>query len=683
MTETLKTSTQKRAEYFEKMELGEPPVSSEDRLDLATRLVNDRQPPDYQTAFMLFDPELDSEHAQWLSLMSYLYFVFDNIKNETMAISLAEKAVELGHLRYSAYLCQTFLYGYYGTSVDLNKAYKYFDKIQDDENILVSGCELIRKILERDGLATRAKKITSSTAIKILDHLLDANIVTPKIGYNNEDLDNAVKVLTQLARGFLDRGNPEDRTKAKDIYSLVSSIKTEDTKEISVSKRAMIALSVFNGEKYSEVKRIQERKHFYSWCDCHTCSSRNNDLFSYINKKKTKDDIYATAFLSRYFSSESNPYELLEHFENNQISKSELKLIEIIATLARYEEWPSARKWDAFKSICAVKFAGLDPDIVRASSCNFGPFYNEVDDNGLPIIGAYDAVNYGDSEGNGLLKSGRGFFKGLTATQNGGINFQFEPANTEFVTDEDIDVILALSFAQEDLQWPSIDLSFASCLHTILQEKKTNPSWVLHTDFGKTLYVTDKLSGALSWSFNKFSVMNGDDIKAKNGFLNLRRKLQAVDAPSPTPERKYTPVVNTNPKGSSAYGVRTGNHFSVGVNFLEFGIDGGHYVETGKQDAHLNGWVFRNDTTYEHQQRTQILTENFNMIAVTIPVFERLRQLTSVMHGVQELKKLGFKPSRHLLNTAKDAEARFKAREKEMKEDRYAYYLPMNRELSR
>ena len=681
MTDILKTSAQKRAEYFEKMELGEPPVSSEDRLDLATRLANDRQPPDYQTAFMLFDPELDSENAQWLSLMGPSYWSFDTEESKQYATFIIEKAVSLGSRKHVLFLCSMFLYGDVFIEKNLNKACAYFDKLSNDKNTLVLGCDLMQEVVEREDLNTGEKKVNSPAIVKILNRMLEVNLASLNIDYNYEELDESVKFLTQLAREFLDRDNPDDRVKAKGIYNFISAIKKQETREIRVAKRSMIALSVFNGDEYSEVKHLPQKKVFYKACFCHSCKKDNKQFYQYLRRTKNETDSKALSVLDPYFSSNADPDELYEYFDVNGVNDSELELVKVIANIAMWEGWSTYSSWDAVRDFCLLKNKELNADVVVAKTFEYGPFYNRLGKNGLPIMGLYEGINYSDPSKSGTLGAGRGFFNGLEAVQNAGINFKFKDTDVALITEEDIEVVLALGFASSTFQWPSIDVPSANSSLGLseFREKITDPSWLLQTDFGRTLYTTDVLAGELSWGYNGFVNLKSDVLPSVKAYKSLKHQLSSVDGMNPIGIGKnFVPLVNVNPKKVSLTFNNIGSKFIVGVNHVKMSVDGG-YRDKGKTGA----WSYLNDEKYEHPQRTRILTESYNDVAFLIPAFERLRQLTAMTYAVNELKKRNFKPSSQLVKRAKDAEAKFKAREKQNREDKYALYLPVNPKLIR
>jgi hypothetical protein len=394
----------------------------------------------------------------------------------------------------------------------------------------------------------------------------------------------------------------------------------------------------------------------------HICGAsifcRTGDYYSYENMKSDPNSFFAFDPFEHWFSrselrelhnvlhSRRNPYFNLEHMR---------PVLELLGTFIEEEHYnPNlddiliARNY--YSSI--QDKPEFSHQIIKGNTLRFGPYYNAIAQNGLPVLGEYVEQYVDATHPNHLrpLNSKITHFIGLIGTPNGGIDFDFgaKDGKPVTITEEDIDVSLVLAFAYDKPLDVTIDMasrSHLSFFSTDIQEKVFEPVWLAETDIGKTSFITDFLAGRFAWHADQFEIGKGASNHSRQKAQDLIQKILSV--PSNDPSDKVS-IVNINPAFVKLdVGVidcpNDTNLIGIRVAEVKIQIDGGYTHDTTSRD-----WHHRNDLRFSHPQITKILTDEFNLIAQLVPVFERFRQCVALSNALTLLRQKGFEPNASL-----------------------------------
>ena len=370
-------------------------------------------------------------------------------------------------------------------------------------------------------------------------------------------------------------------------------------------------------------------------------------------------DFYGQKISPEKFSSFVDDILRTGHVEQRKAGRDALL---VANQLAGMEGWYIGRHiFQAFEKVHAACLE-LDEVEMKRSAMLMGPFYNAVDpDNALPILGEYlpASESYEEVEfqrvtlGAYAPQPGIVSIESITGEQNGSItmNFETDDAAPAMILQEDIDVAMALAFGDpKQAIWPSLSIESEHPQHLsdeykYFSVKVWNPSWLGQTDFGRTLYIVDLLTGELTWNPKHFSVAKPEDSfdpdfpgYIKN-FLGDLRFTGGADKASHgkminvSPE--YIPITIQKQRSQSG-----GELWHLPLPIKKMRINGAYTQEKDGKDIRN---IARNDTTFAQGRLTQRLTDHYDDIAAMMPVFERARQLSAMTYGLIGLRDSGFK----------------------------------------
>lgn len=315
-----------------------------------------------------------------------------------------------------------------------------------------------------------------------------------------------------------------------------------------------------------------------------------------------------------------------------------------------------------------LNYLQLDDVEVRKSALMMGPFYNPIDpQNGLPILGQYLPASSSNEEvlrckltyGAYVPQPGIIKLKSVHGEADGSISFQYDrsPTAPAMLLDEDFHVVMALAFGSPKAPiWPTLSLEkqYKGLLddeYEMFKAKIWDPVWLGHTDFGKTLYIVDRLTGQMTWSPKSYTVSlpeNSFDPEFPayvKGLLEDLRFTGGADRLAQgkiinvSPEHIPVPIVKKiHPNGKETW--------SIEITDIKMRVNGSYVRKINGVEDRSVSW---NDTQFAQGRLTQRLTDHYNDIALMMPVFERARQLMALLYSVMELREKGFIPNAQTL----------------------------------
>lgn len=277
------------------------------------------------------------------------------------------------------------------------------------------------------------------------------------------------------------------------------------------------------------------------------------------------------------------------------------------------------------------------------------------------------------------IKPGIVGFNDLVATSEGDLKLNFIESEEKpaLLFEEDLDTALVLAFGKDDFQWPSIGIEQHKVIDAELEEaqlKDLSPRWLIETPIGPTFYITDFLGGRLSWEIDAFEVAKTDLGQLANQLIEELNDIDASD-----PEGNLGWQINVNAKNVVLHVNEkvqdSQKTWSVSFDHVEMRITGGYsmpHKDTGEKEM----WHYTDDLQYKHGQVCAKLTENFDVIAKLMPVYERLRQFIGILYALDTIKQKGFRPNSHLQGHIKQKQFQFERRI-EGKAPEYARSLPL------
>jgi hypothetical protein len=338
-------------------------------------------------------------------------------------------------------------------------------------------------------------------------------------------------------------------------------------------------------------------------------------------------------------------------------------------TLAQIEKWYLA-SWlqNKFERVNA-SYLQLDLTEMKKAALIMGPFYNPIDPgNGLPILGAKLPPSESEEEvtqqrmtlGSYVPQPGVVGVLGVRAIQNGDIKIvpDIDNRRPALLVPEDLEVIKALVFADVSGPiWPA--LSLERKVEGILDDdykwfkaKVWKPSWVGHTDLGKTLYIVDRLMGQMTWSPKTFTVVTSNQCFDPKFPEIIKAFVEDLRFTGGSNRVSHSRLINVFPEHiplsplTKAFNQRGEEVWAVDVLNAKMRVNGAYTRELSdtEEDRQI-GW---NDTRFGQGRLTQRLTDHYDDIAKMIPAFDRYKQLMALLYLVSELREQGYKlhPSR-------------------------------------
>ncbi|MFY9288786.1 MAG: hypothetical protein WAO98_09835, partial [Alphaproteobacteria bacterium] len=267
--------------------------------------------------------------------------------------------------------------------------------------------------------------------------------------------------------------------------------------------------------------------------------------------------------------------------------------------------------------------------------------------------------------------SGVGLYRGLITTQDGYIHFKCTQSGDKpgLLFQEDFDIAMLLAFADEEkVIWPYFSMENADKNltdgHEVFRTKEFGPEWMGYTDFGRTMYITDLLSGALAWNPQSFPLEEAQTEAQAERNEQIRNFLRYLNwtggrTARSTSSRVMLRAEHIHIEGLQPIIVKKQKVWDLQVKAVKMRVDGSYMLK--RTNGEENRLVALNDATYKQGAITQKLTDNYDYIASIIPVFERARQLMGLFYSLAELQKAGFRPNPKLvaeLKTKYDGYAR-------------------------
>ncbi len=266
-------------------------------------------------------------------------------------------------------------------------------------------------------------------------------------------------------------------------------------------------------------------------------------------------------------------------------------------------------------------------------SLEYGPIYNPLNNNGLPLLGAWEQaieepiedplsttpeqyVSYIPFEGPVILNS-------IWIDERSAIRYDcgFKKGFSALLFDEDFKIAERLIF--DESIFP--EFYFNSNI-----EKIFNPAWLEDTDFGRTLYACHHFINQLIFETDKFDIAPKemffnldwhDPVKSMIGYIPVMRQQSNIDS--------LTHIARVKP-----------------VQFI------------GNTEGDLiadNNWRLKDidmDITFEVidvksggpvDPISMFLNKHREAFPQLIPNFERLRQLLKLLYSLDQLKQTGYK----------------------------------------
>lgn len=298
---------------------------------------------------------------------------------------------------------------------------------------------------------------------------------------------------------------------------------------------------------------------------------------------------------------------------------------------------------------------GFGSDEYAAASFDYGPVYNLYDCRGIPVLGhllrtGERVLKAADHDyGAFVPDAGIVAVTGIIGKANGSISFKTigmgdRPA---LLLPEDFSVAMAHVFIEAEL--PSFSLSssvrgeeFPDGGSGTLRHKWFGADWLRHTDFGRTMYHSDCLMGDLMWAKSLPAVVDESEC-GRSELSSLAREFQAeirqlkklplhheddsagFRLTAPPDVRQY--MLTVPGKNGDVTVVPIGMPLRI-RGWLEDGGGVGEYAVNS--DVHMSGAA------------ANLMTGRFETLAALLPIFERVRQLMNLVHGLNELKVAGF-----------------------------------------
>jgi hypothetical protein len=295
--------------------------------------------------------------------------------------------------------------------------------------------------------------------------------------------------------------------------------------------------------------------------------------------------------------------------------------------------------WCHVVSALDCRLLGSKWELCEQSSREFGPFYNEM----AMLMPRLGVVKPG-------LAQGFGSFLGLEGTRSGELHFHFEapsdPAGP-LLCEEDINVALALAFGSAKPVMPFVSVepiqSKVSGRDRSLYQKLWEPTWVGRTLLGKTLFGVDHwaaklLEAAPTWLM---WMGTGGQSMTEEGKAFLERIRDCGGDHVGKAGR-----VMIHPESFYRTWTATDDSHRCQVHKLEMRILGANVVE--RPDGTIDRDANRNDERFYAGRAANLVTREYDNLARLMPIFERMRQLTSLLYGLKELRERGFEPNSQL-----------------------------------
>lgn len=653
---------------------------------------------DYEAAFMLFDPHKDQSDGQWLFTIGYIYNHLD--KNEALfnpkraSVYNTYNAVILNHAGAQYNLGIDAIRGYeQETSIEtaefwFNMAYgEGFSHPIAYERLVglrIAHPDYYLSIYEKNlGYSFPFDKHFD------VDPQLDAatkleTVINKALHFNSDRFYWASYMLRSRIERGLKQGVEHistDTLVSRDRYDewLIEErgINSQDTEFENACIRSVLPYLPYADENEAEIRHYLEKVPSYD-------NVRNNNgvSFSLLAKRlldHTKDfkenpSSYqqAAKFVAAlvYYRSkgEEDVFEKAENFISTHRSSATPALINQL----EFCEWQSVtepEKWGHLALQAQAVSLNQTLQSLQLSALRMGPSYNEIDSKtGLPILGHFLKAAKSSQNAETEFKT-KGYFtppegivhlNGIKAYSDG--TFSLDVISTPqgsgipaHILPEDIDVALSLIFGlRTDLKQVYLSLEgkdsnriennpLQGDIIGSFKYKLWSPEWLGHTHLGRTLYITDALTGALAWSIGAFDIVAEQNTAAPNMHAYAKAFItDLVRTGGRNPEATSLRVM-LRPANQIAMAMsRHANYTQIDIKDFRLFIEGNYYLDN------KDGMIALDDPFFEHGRITQKLTNRFNDVAALLPVFERARQLGMLLYSLKKMRDIGWAPNLRL-----------------------------------
>jgi len=657
-------------DYFRKHKLGIPPKNQEERLAKALAFIN-QTPANLEAAYMLFDEEQDSEHPSWLANVAFILDM--HLDNESLfdpkrAYEMNVKAASLGSGTAAFNLGVKFHTGQ-ETEIDLEQALKWYRRADELHERLAKG--RIAKILK---LQTEIEDLGASNfySSEVID-LYEA-------AYKQRDIVASVKVAEFFINGV---GRAKNPIRSLDIYKETLNLKPSYAEESAHAQLALtLAVRSYLGfdldRDHEQVRQYLNlipdqsnhssiRYYYQEW----------KTLFkSYIDNKNRSPDQSLT-LVQRLYTHPEEIQRIIQSIDSGEIDVDD-HLVNYVACakwLASNEDWPSQYDWNDLAEAVQARQLSFTFNQAVQSTRDSGPRYNALDERGMPILGSLMKPSAGEKEEindkkiTGSYVPQPGLIK-LRRIEVNAEGFKYYGAYSEdlpaMITEEDrqISEILAFGDTEKGPLFPSLSLETenndklgkgaeGSGYNKAFTYKIFDPQWLAHTDFGRTLWITDYLIGQWCWNPEKFKIGNPENCSSPDQHFKARDFIQDLrltggrDGGASSarvmiqPKSNY--IIPEAPKeGETVY---RQDAASVDIKQMTMKVYGSYILNDGNTE---NRSLFEEDPNFAQGRTVEKLTDRYNEIMQLDPRFERAQQLMGLFYGHVRLWQNGYRPSEAL-----------------------------------
>lgn len=610
------------------------PQDTDGRVEIVRKLFG-TQNADYDAMVMLFDPEMDANHDDMLNMMGLVYrspeFQKYNIEKATI---LHLKSSELGNCAAAYNIAMNWYLGF-GGPINYDMAEHWFQSAHDlGHGCAISVLEPILHAKYGDGAeVTERIDVMRAQALErdgpwawygeAVKRLRDP--------YGDDYMpDEAIDLLHEFTKGLM---CPKPRGHASKILALRYYLGLGVNQDLKKAKKYLNKIP--KDERDPEVRyRIQ--------------NIANKVHFLMFKRKMPKAYAEASEIIQ-------NTYETGQFPNRMPDTPAMSDQLWAVCELAREEGWPNASQWGQFWESVQRGLIGITQDQVQKATYDFGPFYNKVDDYGLPILGAYEKPGEFLSPIGGLNS-----VTGVRTDINGDIEVEGIPASDDtlsFVIGEDINTAMILAFGDRSGPiYPSLSIEpfekmTKDNLRWTFKRKVFDPEWIGHTALGKTLYATDYWLGRLAWSPWQF---NRDtegvlDPKINNQIKTLTNEMQNVGGHD---DGLWSRVMLKPQFISFDWKKKSSGRFKCMVQNAKIMVDGSDAIlhDDGTEDRVKN----LNNVRFHTGRVANLITDRYNDVAQIFPIYERARQLMILMYAMNGLRERGFTPNKKTQSTVNE-----------------------------
>lgn len=375
----------------------------------------------------------------------------------------------------------------------------------------------------------------------------------------------------------------------------------------------------------------------------------------------------ATLLMRRMKDGLVTSQELKAQVNNGEIDITEplLSTLWAASQLVENEGWKHDPGYRDVAQYLLKKELGLDDDTLFKSRLLMGPLYNALNEYGFPAMGclynastsleqiAADRSQYGAY----VPLPGVLALTGLHTTKDGTIEFDCIQSHTQpaMLVQEDFDVCLSLIFGKAAKPiMPSLGLEplritpIKDELASGISKKVWDPAWLGHTDFGKTLMIADYYIGTVVWNYAYLSLIQPHDEESSKLHDRGQNLIDGLFSLGGRNGEGQSGRVMLHP-AVMKFSVERKKPFvsreiiSLKLRKAQMMVDGSYWAR--HPDGTEDRAVALNDPAFKHGKAAKYITDRYNNVAGLIPTFERARQMMILLHGLDALRKTGWRPA--------------------------------------